>query len=61
MARKPWNGLIVRKILLGTLLVCGPTVAAQTLDFQLHDAWGRKVRSQDYKGRPLFLEFGACW
>lgn len=55
------NRLRVRQILLGTLLACGPALAAQTLEFQLHDAWGREVRAQDYRGRPLFLEFGACW
>jgi hypothetical protein len=27
----------------------------------LQDSMGREVRAQDYQGRPLFLEFGACW
>ena len=31
------------------------------LEFVLRDAFGRKVHSQDYKGVPIFLEFGACW
>ncbi|MHC4618283.1 MAG: hypothetical protein ACYTEQ_11085 [Planctomycetota bacterium] len=31
------------------------------LEFSLHDAFGREVQSQDYKGVPVFLEFGACW
>ena len=61
MAHNAWNGLKARQIILGTLLACSTSLAAQTLEFQLHDAWGREVRSQDYKGRPLFLEFGACW
>ena len=61
MTRSIRSRLGVRQIILGTLLACSPTLAAQTLEFQLHDAWGREIRSQDYKGRPLFLEFGACW
>lgn len=61
MTHRTWNGLKVRNIILGTLLACSPAFAARTLEFQLHDAWGREVRSQDYKGRPIFLEFGACW
>lgn len=36
-------------------------VHAETLDFSLYDSYGRKVTSQDYKGVPVFLEFGACW
>jgi hypothetical protein len=42
----------------------GRTGGAQSgdkLEFALHDAFGRKVHSQDYKGVPIFLEFGACW
>ena len=35
--------------------------AGDKLEFTLYDAFGRKVRSQDYKGVPIFLEFGACW
>lgn len=41
-----------------------PPVRAQTSDklqFSLQDAFGREVHSQDYKGVPIFLEFGACW
>lgn len=34
---------------------------AKTLEFSLYDNYGRKVSSQDYKGVPIFLEFGACW
>ncbi len=43
------------------MLACGAAGAAEKLEFRLHDASGREVRSQDYKGRPIFLEFGACW
>ncbi|MHC4353278.1 MAG: carboxypeptidase regulatory-like domain-containing protein [Planctomycetota bacterium] len=35
--------------------------AGDRLEFTLYDAFGRQVRSQDYKGVPVFLEFGACW
>jgi protocatechuate 3,4-dioxygenase beta subunit len=35
--------------------------AGDRLEFTLYDAFGRQVRSQDYKGVPIFLEFGACW
>jgi hypothetical protein len=31
------------------------------LEFSLPDIFGREVHSQDYKGVPVFLEFGACW
>jgi hypothetical protein len=31
------------------------------LEFLLPDVFGREVHSQDYKGVPVFLEFGACW
>ena len=34
---------------------------SEHLRFSLPDAFGRVVRSQDYKGVPIFLEFGACW
>jgi len=33
----------------------------EKLDFKLYDAFGREVRSDDYKGVPVFFEFGACW
>ncbi|MCU0915122.1 MAG: hypothetical protein MUC88_11235 [Planctomycetes bacterium] len=51
----------LRQIVLVTLLGCSAATAAPTLEFQLHDAWGRTIRAQDYRGRPIFLEFGACW
>ena len=34
---------------------------AEEMKFALRDAFGREVRSQDYAGVPVFLEFGACW
>ncbi|MHC4123458.1 MAG: hypothetical protein ACYSSI_07785 [Planctomycetota bacterium] len=34
---------------------------SEKLVFSLPDVFGRKVHSQDYKGVPVFLEFGACW
>ena len=34
---------------------------AQQLEFSLMDSFGRQISSQDYKGVPVFLEFGACW
>jgi cytochrome oxidase Cu insertion factor (SCO1/SenC/PrrC family) len=39
----------------------GRTAPAQTLDFALHDVFGREVRASDYRRVPLLLEFGACW
>ena len=52
---------VVRAAWLASLLTVAAGATAETLQFDLHDAQGRQVRSQDYKGRPLFLEFGACW
>jgi hypothetical protein len=43
------------------VLALASAAGAETLQFDLHDAYGREVESQDYQGRPLFLEFGACW
>lgn len=42
----------------GTATAAGPS---GKLNFALSDAFGREVRSQDYAGVPVFLEFGACW
>ena len=39
----------------------GGSSSAGSLRFELYDAFGRKVCSEDYAGVPLFLEFGACW
>jgi len=33
----------------------------EKFEFSLMDSYGRLVSSQDYKGVPIFLEFGACW
>jgi hypothetical protein len=44
-----------------TLLISASTLKAEQLEFSLFDSFGRQVSSQDYKGVPLFLEFGACW
>jgi len=38
-----------------------PKATLRTLQFTLYDAFGRQVRSSDYHGRPLLIEFGACW
>ena len=37
------------------------TYEGEKLEFSLMDSYGRQVSSQDYKGVPIFLEFGACW
>ena len=37
------------------------TIKAEQIEFSLMDSYGREVSSQDYKGVPIFLEFGACW
>ena len=37
------------------------TYKVEKLEFSLMDSYGRQVSSQDYKGVPIFLEFGACW
>jgi hypothetical protein len=50
------SGMALAGLLLG---VAGQPVGA--IEFQLQDSMGREVRAQDYKGRPIFLEFGACW
>ncbi len=31
------------------------------LEFSLYDTQGRLVKSEDYKGAPVLVEFGACW
>ena len=36
-------------------------IKTEKLEFSLMDSYGREVSSQDYKGVPIFLEFGACW
>jgi cytochrome oxidase Cu insertion factor (SCO1/SenC/PrrC family) len=42
------------------LLLAGLAPAAPAT-FDLLDANGVRVRSEDYRGTPLFLVFGACW
>lgn len=42
-------------------LFLGLPLKAEKLEFSLMDSYGREVSSQDYKGVPIFLEFGACW
>jgi hypothetical protein len=44
-----------------TCLISALPLEAETLEFSLMDSYGREVSSQDYKGVPIFLEFGACW
>ena len=48
-------------IMAAGILGFGALSHAAKLDFTLTDSYGRQVRSQDYAGVPLFLEFGACW
>jgi cytochrome oxidase Cu insertion factor (SCO1/SenC/PrrC family) len=46
------------------ILVClifALPLEAEKVEFSLMDSYGRQVSSQDYKGVPIFLEFGACW
>lgn len=61
MTRIRQNRWGVGGLVLGAILACSAAQGAQTLQFRLHDVMGREVRSEDYRGRPLFLEFGACW
>ncbi len=52
---------IVKGMVLAGLLLCAAGRQAAAIEFQLQDTMGREVRAQDYQGRPIFLEFGACW
>jgi len=47
-------------ILSGVLMI-GCLCHAVDVSFSLNDSYGRQVKSQDYEGVPIFLEFGACW
>lgn len=47
-------------VILVSLIFALP-LKAEKLEFSLMDSYGRRVSSQDYKGVPIFLEFGACW
>ncbi|HUW19203.1 MAG TPA: hypothetical protein VMW16_07875 [Sedimentisphaerales bacterium] len=62
------GGSFKKRILLvlefGLILATNAAEAArgsEELEFSLPDIFGRRVHSQDYKGVPVFLEFGACW
>jgi len=61
MGRSLRDRSTLRAVTLIALFGCTTPQRAEVIEFQLHDVQGREVRSQDYKGRPLFLEFGACW
>jgi hypothetical protein len=50
-----------RIALVSNILILGSFCQAESLTFSLYDSYGMKVKSQDYQGVPLFLEFGACW
>ncbi|UCG58284.1 MAG: hypothetical protein JSU70_02020 [Phycisphaerales bacterium] len=55
--------LTVSVAIIFACLACGLRAKAEEeeLEFSLMDSYGREVSSQDYKGVPIFLEFGACW
>ena len=53
------NKIMVR--ILSTVLLAGCLSHASEISFSLNDTYGRQVKSQDYEGVPIFLEFGACW
>lgn len=58
------NDTSSQKIFLIAILICLIDVLplkAEKLEFSLMDSYGREISSQDYKGVPVFLEFGACW
>ena len=54
------SGIITGMALAGWL-ACSAGQRADAIEFRLQDVTGREVRAEDYKGRPIFLEFGACW
>ena len=47
--------------LLGATVVGRADDRAEKVSFALTDSFGREVRSQDYAGVPVYLEFGASW
>jgi hypothetical protein len=51
----------VSVVIIFTCLLPVLPLKAERLEFSLVDSYGREVSSQDYKGVPIFLEFGACW
>ncbi len=52
---------VVKGMVVAALLICAAGQQAGAIEFRLQDTMGREVRAEDYRGRPLFLEFGACW
>ncbi len=54
-------GGIIKAMALAASLAYGAGQQAGAIEFRLHDVTGREVCAEDYKGRPLLLEFGACW
>lgn len=55
------NKLCTASIFLGVVISFAGSSSGKSLEFSLYDSYGRAVSSEDYKGVPLFLEFGACW
>lgn len=60
LIRKYFLSLLFFFLLILTAIFCSEA-ESEKLDFKLYDAFGREVRSDDYKGVPVFFEFGACW
>ena len=55
-------GVLTAAILfMSTAAIPQGNIAARKISFELSDNHGRLVKSDDYMGIPLFLEFGACW
>jgi hypothetical protein len=52
---------VVKGMAVAAFFACAAGQPAGAIEFRLQDTMGREVRAEDYKGRPLFLEFGACW
>lgn len=48
-------------VMVAGVMLAGGLGRAAEFDFSLTDSYGRQVKSQEYEGVPLFLEFGACW
>lgn len=56
-----WVISIVMMLCMGTTAVAQENIADRKIFFELADNHGRQISSVDYKGIPLFFEFGACW
>ena len=54
------NSKIFTTILFAAICTSGLSTD-EKFEFELTDVYGRVVSSQDYKGVPIFLEFGSCW